>query len=161
MTHKFYLLLLLVVVTGCSSTREYLGIDRESPNEYESVNHESLEIPDTCVLRDPKPGMKRPQQRSTPQKTKQIFIQTGQKDKAKSTSDSEKILLKQVGADKNQDNIRELIDRESHHEPTLREKIQKTILFWKKPKKGKVINPEKEKGKDENNKIKNRDDDEN
>ncbi len=143
---NFYFLLLMVIISSCSSVREYVGIDREAPNEYESLKHESLEIPQQCVLTDPKPGARRPQHQSILTKTKQIVVQNSSPSKNTPVSKSETILLQQIGTtEKKQDNIRETIDREAHHEPSLREKIQKSILFWKKPKKGKVINPEEEK----------------
>lgn len=129
--------------SACGPAREYLGIDREVPNEYESLSHEGIEVPNSGMLQDPKLGVRRPQHLLPMDKTRTIMgIKSGT---SGAISKSEDFLLRSAGHDKSLKNIRETVDVESLKEPTIREKIQDSILFWKKRSKGKVIDPRAEK----------------
>ncbi|MEI8320668.1 MAG: DUF3035 domain-containing protein [Alphaproteobacteria bacterium] len=149
---------LCLILAGCSSVREHMGLNREGPNEYESLRNEGLEMPTTIVLQDPKLGIRRPQQQSISQKAMNIIVSDSTVSHPKTMPASKKIdrkpdlevkseqmLLEKIGVNKKQEGIRQTIDQEAHHEPTLEQKIKDQIFFWKKKKRGKVIDPEEEK----------------
>lgn len=142
----FYVGFWILLLGGCSSVNQYLGFEKTGPNEYETARHEPLEIPDHSSLETPRPGIKRPQTHPTAEKIKSLVIaEPKRKIDQKESHEAETALIKNMNVRPlEEDNIRHVVDSESYKEPTFEEKLQRTIAFWKKPKKGKVIDSEAE-----------------
>lgn len=141
----FFNITFLLVLMACTSFKEKIGLTHYAPNEFETLQNEPLEIPSALQLSNPEDGPYRGK-KTTAEKARSLLI-TSSKDSSPSDHKAEEILLKQIGADKRDANIRRTLGRDSSTEPTLQEKIQRTLLFWKKPQKGAVIDPHKEQEK--------------
>ena len=138
----FFNLALLVIVGGCSSFKEKVGLTYYAPNEFETTQNEPLEIPPVLRLENPNEGEYK-RKTSAADKAKSLLVSSSTKSTA-SDHQAEKLLLQKIGSDQRDSNIRRTLDRDNSQEPTLNEKIQRTLAFWKKPQKGKVIDPHKE-----------------
>ncbi len=138
----FFLILIGALLGGCSSVNRYMGFEKVGPNEYDTVRHEPLEIPDHSSLGTPRLGIKRPQTHGASEKIKSLVLSVNTKE-AQVRADShegEKALVKNLPVRPLEgDNIRYVVDSESYKEPTFEDKLKRTISFWKTPKKGKIL----------------------
>ena len=48
-------------VSGCESTRETFGLNKQAPDEFQVVSRAPLSLPPDFTLRVPEPGASRPQ----------------------------------------------------------------------------------------------------
>lgn len=136
----------LLILTSCSSFKEKIGLAHYQPNEFETVQHDPLEIPPSLHLDNPQESsIKRTP--TTSEKAKSLLIATNGKKTSKATHQAEQFLLKQINAEKRDSNIRRTIAQDNTTEPTLQEKIQKTLVFWKRHEKVSIIDPNEEKKK--------------
>lgn len=138
----FFNLTLLLILVGCSSLKEKVGLTYYAPNEFETTQNEPLEVPPILHLEDPNEGEYK-RKTTAAEKAKSLLVSPSKKSTA-SDHQAEKLLLQKIGADQRDAHIRRTLDRDNSKEPTLNEKIQRTLVFWKKPPKGKVIDPHKE-----------------
>ncbi|OFW69850.1 MAG: hypothetical protein A2065_02405 [Alphaproteobacteria bacterium GWB1_45_5] len=143
----FFNSVFLLMLTSCSSFKEKIGITHYAPNEFETVQNEPLEIPPSLNIENPEEGPYK-RKKSTAEKARGLLIPASKALPASSSDHkAEQILLEKIGSDKRNPNIRRAIDRDNHAEPTMQEKIQRTLVFWKKPEKGTIIDPRKEQEK--------------
>jgi hypothetical protein len=142
----FYLILLGTLLGGCSSVNRYMGFEKVGPNEYETVRHEPLEIPDHSSLETPRLGIKRPQTQHMAEKIKSLVVSDKKRMlDQKDAHEGETALMKNMELRPlEEDNIRHVVDSESYKEVTFEEKLRRAIAFWKTPKKGKVIDSDEE-----------------
>jgi len=141
----FFLILVGTLLGGCSSVNRYMGFEKVGPNEYETVRHEPLEIPDHSSLGTPRLGIKRPQTHHTSERFKSLVVPDAKAHAENDSHEAETALVKNLGAQPLEgDNIRHVVDSESYREPTFEDKVKRAISFWKTPKKGKVIDSEAE-----------------
>ncbi|MFN7662649.1 MAG: DUF3035 domain-containing protein [Alphaproteobacteria bacterium] len=123
-----------------------MGLTHYSPNEFETVQYDPLEIPKSLALINPKDGFYKP--RSTPSsKAQSLLLSPTKMPIKKDDHKSESVLLDKINANERDPYIRRTLNQEAGAEPSLQDKIQNTLVFWKKPKKGDVIDPEAEKKK--------------
>lgn len=140
---NYSLLLLCACLTSCSGFKEKIGLTRMVPNEFETIKQDPLIVPSTLKL--PPPGQNKGRQSQSSADKAKVILGLQEKDLGSSSHEGEKSLLAQAQAHRRDPNIREKI-QPVEAEETLHDKIQQTLVFWKKPEpKGRVIDPEKEK----------------
>ncbi len=102
----------VLVLSGCNTAKEQLGLEKESPDEFQVVKRAPLELPPTYSLRPPTPGAPRPQEQAVIEEAREtVFGEQGTV--AKDVSSSESALLQQAGATRVDPNIRARVDKES------------------------------------------------
>lgn len=139
-------ILILLILASCASFKEKIGLTHYAPNEFETIQNDPLEIPSNIQLENPEDSQYK-RKRTAEEKVRSLLISPSLKKTLSNDHKAEENLLKQIGTDKRETDIRYTLDRENTKEPTLQEKIQRTLVFWKKPEKGKVIDPHQEQKK--------------
>lgn len=122
------LILLCVAISACEKTKEILGLTRETPDEFQAVEHPPLEIPPEFTLRPPQPGSPRPQEITHPKTLEQklfkrspasnqsdevappIFKATPSQPRSKATRQ----VLYEAGTQIRQPDIKEVVNREAY-----------------------------------------------
>lgn len=140
---------LALLVSGCSSLRSMVGLDKDPPDEFQVVNRAPLSMPPDYGLRAPQPGASRPQETSTADQARQIVIdrQAGSNSiqPAAGRSASETALLKQAGALNVNPGIRREIDTDASMLADADNRWIDNLMFWKKPSdNASVVDAEKE-----------------
>lgn len=138
-------ILFIIGLTSCTSFKEKIGLTHYSPNEFETLQHDPLEIPPSLHLDNPQEGPYK-NHRTATDKARALLIPSSSLP-SKGDHKAEDSLLDQIKANERKEDIRRTLDRENAADPTLQEKIQNTLVFWKKPKKGDVIDAEAEQKK--------------
>ena len=123
----------VAVVTGCSNARKSLGWDKKAPDEFTVVSRQPLTIPPEFELAPPNPGAPRPEQGTTRDQAKRVLL-TKDNDRSsrpiEAGSDGQVALLRKVGADQIDPDIRRQVDAETsafaEDDLTLTEKL----MFW-------------------------------
>lgn len=116
-------------VAGCSSTRQALGAQKVTPDEFRVVTKAPLVVPPDYALRPPAPGEPRPQELQPESAARQALL--GQR-AALSRSEGESLLVAKAGADKADPLVRYVVDDEfgdiAHKEKSFADRV----LFWRK-----------------------------
>ncbi|MEM6780604.1 MAG: DUF3035 domain-containing protein [Pseudomonadota bacterium] len=105
-----------LTITACEGTREQLGLEQQSPDEFAVVKRAPLEMPPDYYLRPPSPGAQRPQELSTDQQAKQSVFGTEAVEaqaEERIISGGESILLNRTNAANVDPNIRAKVDAEA------------------------------------------------
>lgn len=104
-----------LILAGCSSTKEQLGLNRSSPDEFMVVKRAPLSMPPDYTLAPPRPGAPRPQEQSPYAEAKETVFGGGPavEGAPPANVESENILLQQAGADYADPNIRNVVDAET------------------------------------------------
>ncbi len=103
----------LLLLAGCSGTKETLGLTREAPDEFAVVKRAPLELPPDYTLRPPEPGAPRPQEQATDQQARQAVFGLEEVRPQNTARGEDSILLQKAGADAVDPNIRSAVDRET------------------------------------------------
>ena len=140
----FIILPLFLLLVGCGSMKEKIGLLHHTPNEFETTKNPPLEVPKKLSVKHP--DHLKPKRKETPAERAQAILKIGKPKPTKVCDPSEENLLKKIKAQKRDTKIREKVDTKTKQE-TFHDKIQSTLVFWKKPKKGTVIDPHEEKKK--------------
>jgi hypothetical protein len=145
---------------ACSSVRETIGIDTESPDEFKVMVRPPLSMPKDLGLKAPRPGAARPQTARLRDRTKQIVLDSEGKGSAKKiqrtqikgVSKAEAALLHKLGADGIDPNIRQVVERETTAIEIEGKRFVDSLLFWKDKKlPGKVLDPQGERSRIQSN----------
>lgn len=143
LTSLSLVMVLGLLLEGCSSVRKTFGLERHAPDEFAVTPSEApLDMPpDFFVLPTPTPGAPRPQDMTTSEKAFKDL--TGKAAPRRSgMSSGESALLDLAGAEAGQDQVRLEVDNESRIEDmdeTLLERLR-----VKEKKRGKALNPYEE-----------------
>lgn len=129
----------LAVLTGCGDTRQVLGLDKQTPDEFQVVDRAPLSLPPDYALRVPEPGATQRGDTSTPQQA--LAAITGTPASAVSGAASvdpaadpgESDFLKRLGADRVVPDIRQVIARENSVLTGEDETFLDSLMFWRKP----------------------------
>ncbi len=139
-----------LAVSGCGSVREAVGIDRDSPDEFQVTVRAPLSMPADFGLKAPRPGAARPQEEPLRDRTRQIVLDaTGEGAKKqvsaaeiKGVGEAEAALLRKVGAFDIDPNIRQVVERETTALELDAKGFVDDLLFWKdKTPPAKVVDP--------------------
>jgi Protein of unknown function (DUF3035) len=118
-------------LAGCVSTRNALGMDKVTPDEFRVVTKAPLVVPPDFALRPPAPGKPRPQELQ-PESAARTALLGAREGEAR--SDGEKMLAARAGADKADPLIRYVVDDEfgdvAHKEKSFADKV----MFWRADK---------------------------
>ncbi len=130
--------------SGCSQTREALGLEKQAPDEFQVLARAPLSLPPNYTLRPPQPGAARPQELSArDQAAAAIFANTeGGVVAVEGASGGESALLQNAGAAGVDPNIRQLVDTETKEDMEQDEQFIDRLVFWRDPAPaGTVIDP--------------------
>lgn len=138
-----------LAVSACSSVRDAVGIDRDPPDEFQVTVRAPLSMPADYGLRAPRPGSEQPQEEHLRDRTRQIVLDaTGNKNSKKTSGDikgvskAEASLLRKIGADDVDPNIRQVVERETTALELEAKGFVDDLLFWKdKTPPAKVVDP--------------------
>src|SRR6185437_3991794 len=118
-------------LAGCTSTRQALGMNKVTPDEFRVVTKAPLVMPPDYALRPPAPGEPRPQELQPESAARTALL--GQRE-GEVRSDGEKLLVAKAGADKADPLIRYVVDDEfgdvAHKEKSFADKV----MFWRSDK---------------------------
>ena len=139
--------LLPLALSACDSTKRALGYEKQPPDEFQVVSRAPLSMPPDFSLRPPQPGATRPQEGTTRDQARQIV--TGQRSVTPIATDGrdsgDVALLKRVGADSIQPNIRVLVNKENQALLEADKSFSDRIVFWRKAEPpGTAVDPVKE-----------------
>ncbi|MGZ3403517.1 MAG: DUF3035 domain-containing protein [Phenylobacterium sp.] len=118
-------------LAGCVSTRNALGMNKVTPDEFRVVTKAPLVVPPDFALRPPAPGMPRPQELQ-PESAARTALLGAREGEAR--SEGEKMLVAKAGADKADPLIRYVVDDEfggvAHKEKSFADRV----MFWRADK---------------------------
>jgi hypothetical protein len=139
----------LTALAGCESTRDAIGITKQSPDEFAVVTRAPLTLPPDYGLRPPQPGAPRPQEREVRDSARTVLTaQTGSVQRSSlppGASRGEAALLAKAGATEVDPAIRAAVDRESSVLANQEEGFVDTLLFWsKRPEPGEIVDAGRE-----------------
>lgn len=128
-----------LAVSACGGVREAVGIDRDSPDEFQVTVRAPLSMPSDFGLRAPRPGAQRPQEEPLRDRTRQIVLDATGDDKAKKAqtpeikgiSKAEAALLRKVGGDVVDPGIRQVVEKETTALELEAKGLVDDLLFWK------------------------------
>jgi hypothetical protein len=140
----------LLMLGGCTSVRETLGLEQEPPDEFQVTVRAPLSMPDDFGLRAPRPGATPVQEESLRDRTRQIVLDTSGEKKArlakeldiKGMTQAEAALLRKIGANEVDPNIRQVVERETTALEIEGKSFVEGLMFWKKKEApAKVVDP--------------------
>lgn len=115
-------------LSGCSSTRQALGMTKVTPDEFRVVTKAPLVVPPDYALRPPAPGEPRPQELQ-PESAARVAL-LGRRE-AQNRSAGEQALVAKTGAERADPLIRYVVDDEfgdlAHKEKSFADRV----MFWK------------------------------
>jgi hypothetical protein len=129
---RFFFVVSILVLSGCSDVRSTLGLERSSPDEFSVVTRAPLSLPPSYDLRPPHAGEPRPQEQTTKQQAEQTLF--GRKDSGSVTSvpvgsysSAEQGFLAKAGATTANPNIRAVLDKETAKKPDADKGVIETL----------------------------------
>jgi hypothetical protein len=118
-------------LAGCTSTRNALGMNKVTPDEFRVVTKAPLVVPPDFALRPPAPGKPRPQELQPESAARTALL--GQRE-GEVRSEGEKLLVAKAGGDKADPLIRYVVDDEfgdvAHKDKSFADKV----MFWRADK---------------------------
>jgi len=122
-------------VSGCESTRETFGLNKQAPDEFQVVSRAPLSLPPDFTMRVPEPGAPRPQTGSTTDQARRILVgddpNAVKRDITEgSRSKGQVALLSKSGAQYADPEIRNTVDRETSIFISESESVVDDLLFW-------------------------------
>jgi hypothetical protein len=130
MKHISALSLCLLLLTGCQSVKQELGIGRNSPDEFLVVKRAPLSVPPDFELRAPAPAVASAATESSNQAKTAILGQSATPAAAGTTS-GEQALLQRVGVTSAAADIRGTINREAGYLDLKDKSVADRLIFWK------------------------------
>lgn len=115
-------------LAGCVSTRNALGMQKVTPDEFRVVTKAPLVVPPDFALRPPAPGMPRPQELQ-PESAARTALLGAREGEAR--SDGEKLLVAKAGADKADPLIRYVVDDEFGNVAHKEKSFADRVMFWR------------------------------
>jgi hypothetical protein len=143
-------LVAVLLLGGCSSVRDTLGLEQEAPDEFQVTVRAPLSMPDDFGLMAPRPGATPSQEQNLRDRTRQIVLDTSGKKKAtpekeleiRGVTEAEAALLRKLGANEVDPNIRQVVERETTALEIEGKSFVEDLMFWKKKEPpGKVVDP--------------------
>lgn len=154
------LLLLPLVLAGCDTAREALGLNKKAPDEFAVVTKAPLVLPPEFGLRPPEPGAPRPQEVSARERAQSALGGRGTGEAAGQLSPlaragtaqnvqrsaGETVLLQQARAANPDPDIRRKVNDEFTQLAERDRRLVDRLVFWQKPQEpaGTVVDAEKE-----------------
>ncbi len=129
---KLLLIATLCTLTACSTAREELGLNRQSPDEFSVLKRAPLTLPPSYTLRPPSSGEVNVASDNAQTQAKRVILgqDTASNTAPSSTSTGTQMFLNQAGADKANPEIRSTLDRETAVLSTTNKTVAEKLLFW-------------------------------
>ena len=125
-----------LVANGCEGTRKAMGIGKQSPDEFAVVTRAPLTMPPDYGLRPPRPGAKRPQEKTVTETARERLVGiSGSKtvrQNGNGSSTLEAVLLSKAGAKNPDPEIRRIINKESSILEMENDSFADRLIFWQK-----------------------------
>jgi hypothetical protein len=153
------LLMLPVLLTGCETARDALGLNKKAPDEFAVVTKAPLVLPPEFGLRPPEPGAPRPQEVSARERAQAALggrsgeaagqlgpvARTGNTQNVQRSA-GESVLLQQAKASNPDPDIRRKVNDEFTQLAERDRRLVDRLVFWQKPQEaaGTVIDPSRE-----------------
>lgn len=117
---------------ACSSTKEQLGLNKSTPDEFMVVKNAPLSMPPDYSLRPPQPGAPRPQERAAAQAARVTVFgeETASEPQQQAATNAEAILLQKSGSTNANPNIRNVVDAESQEIESENQTVANKLLGW-------------------------------
>ncbi|KIL97083.1 hypothetical protein CCC_00144 [Paramagnetospirillum magnetotacticum MS-1] len=127
-------LLAPVVLSACTDVKRSLGYEKAPPDEFQVVQRAPLAMPPEFSLRPPQPGAVRPQEGVTRDQARQILVggRMATPISTEGRTGGDIALMKRVGADSIQPDIRVLVNKETQALADADKSFQDRIMFWRK-----------------------------
>ena len=145
---------LMILLTGCSSARDIVGLSKQSPDEFEVVTRAPLSLPPDYGLRVPVPNISRNQEKSLGESADDLLPQRGSQSpgqklsrvgRSGAISPAEDAILDRAKAKISNQSIRAEINSDNKTISDTDEKLIEKIIFWQGTKKpAAVLDPQKE-----------------
>ncbi len=132
------LLAVALVMSGCTSTRRALGLDKTVPDEFAVAAPAPLAMPPDFNLRPPAPGSDRPSQISASQQARSALVGRArlQDYLNRGLTPGEASLLAHAGADVVPPAIRETLDKEVSSFAAEEKTFTDRLVFWREEGEG-------------------------
>jgi hypothetical protein len=142
-----------LILAGCDSTREALGLNKKSPDEFAVVTKAPLVLPPEFGLRPPEPGAPRPQdiqardraQAALGGRTVTSPLTSAQRNPTSSVSAGEAALLQQARATSVDPDIRRKVNEDFTQLAERDRSFVDRLIFWQEAEPpGLAVDPVKE-----------------
>lgn len=123
-----------VAMSACTDVKRSLGYEKQPPDEFQVVQRAPLSMPPEFTLRPPQPGATRPQEGTTRDQARNILTgnRTGTPISTEGRTAGDVAIMKRVGADSIQPDIRVLVNKETQALADADKSFQDRIMFWRK-----------------------------
>ena len=143
---------LILTLSACQNVREQLGLNKQSPDEFRVLSRAPLSLPPDYNLRPPEPGAPRPQVGTPTEQARRAVFRANDNQQASlepvpgdSRTRGELSLLREAGADKVDDSIRQVVDQETNQLQEESESFVNRLVFWQEsPPPGYVVDADAE-----------------
>ena len=148
-----FAIILPILLIGCSSARDIVGLGKQSPDEFEVVTRAPLSLPPDYGLRVPIPNISRTQEKSVRDSADDLISSIGSSSRQKlsrrnqlgATSPAEDAILGRAQARSSDDSIRAKLSSDNKTISGTDKKLIDKIIFWQGAEKpGAILDPEKE-----------------
>jgi hypothetical protein len=148
-----FAIILPILLIGCSSARDIVGLGKQSPDEFEVVTRAPLSLPPDYGLRVPIPNISRTQEKSVRDSADDLISSRGSSSRQKlsrrnrlgATSPAEDAILGRAQARNSDDSIRAKLSSDNKTISGTDKKLIDKIIFWQGAEKpGAILDPEKE-----------------
>lgn len=138
-----------LALSACSDVKRSLGYEKQPPDEFQVVSRAPLSMPPDFSLRPPQPGAVRPQEGTTRDQARSVLAGSLRTNQSAIATDgrtqSDLVLLKRIGADTIQPDIRNLVNRENQSLAEADKSFTDRLVFWRKTEPpGTAVDPIKE-----------------
>ena len=129
---------LTILLAGCSSARDIVGLSKQSPDEFEVVTRAPLSLPPDYGLRVPIPNSSRTQEKSVGESADDLISAKGsllsrqklsRRDGLGSISPVEEAILGRARAERSNDSIRAKLNSENKAISGTDKKLIEKIIF--------------------------------
>lgn len=123
-----------MAMSACTDVKRSLGYEKQPPDEFQVVQRAPLSMPPEFTLRPPQPGAVRPQEGTTRDQARNILTgsRTGTAISSEGRTAGDLAMMKRVGADSIQPDIRVLVNKESQALADADKSFQDRVMFWRK-----------------------------
>lgn len=118
MRHPFLLLMIAaasMTLGACENTKKQFSFDKKAPDEFAVTKRAPLEMPPDYSLRPPRPGIQRPQEKSTDKQARRVILgeAPAMTQEQRAVTSGESILLQKTGVKTAIPDIRRIVDQET------------------------------------------------
>lgn len=121
---------LVLPLGACEGIRDQLGLNKNSPDEFNVVTRAPLAVPPDYNLRPPDPGAPRPQETSVQERVKAALFDPAANQASGPTTVGENALLSRAGVTEATPDIRRLINQDNSIYAEDNDGFVDSLIFW-------------------------------